>query len=227
MIKATRVLLTVFVMAFMATAASADLIISEITDGPLPGGHPTFTEITNTGNSPVDLSQYSFGNFNNGGTTLGGGASTVLSGTLDPCDSYVILWAASDDTVFAQTYGFSADFYMGGKFINGDDVQVLFLGPATGDGSDATIVDIVGEIGVDGTGEAWEHLDTWGSRNADICASNSTWTASEWTIQPPDSDDGMTAEQFAAVTSPGTHTVNCCTVAVEEKPWSAIKHLYQ
>jgi hypothetical protein len=220
-------LLTLLAVGIMATSASADLIISEITDGPLSGGNPTFTEITNTGDSPVDLSNYSFGNFNNGGTTLGGGAASVLSGILEPCDSYVILWAADTDTVFSYVYGFNADFYMGGKYINGDDVQVLFLGAATGDGTDATIVDIVGVIGVDGTGQPWEHLDTWGYRNADICNANTTWTASEWTIQPPNSGDGMTAEEWAAVTTPGYHDVNCCTVGVEEQQWGTVKKLYR
>jgi hypothetical protein len=142
----------------------------------------------------------------------------------------VIQWGAQDaaeDTLFQDMYGFQADFFMGGKYINGDDVQILFLGAATGDGTDATIVDIVGEIGVDGTGEAWEYLDTWGTRNADVCDANTTWTASEWTIAAPNSADGMTAEEFAAVTSPGYHDASCCTVGVEEKTWGGIKGLYR
>lgn len=72
----------------MATAqANAVLIISEVVDATLPGGLPKYVELTNTGMSTIDLSSYSIGNYNNGGTDLGGGASTVLSGMLAPGDS--------------------------------------------------------------------------------------------------------------------------------------------
>ena len=66
--------------------AYGGLIISEVVDGTLPSGLPKFVELTNTGTSAIDLSQYSIGNFSNGGTTLGGGAATVLAGTLAPGD---------------------------------------------------------------------------------------------------------------------------------------------
>ena len=48
----------------------ANLIISEIVDAPLPGGLPKFVELTNTGNTSIDLSGFSIGNQNNAATEM-------------------------------------------------------------------------------------------------------------------------------------------------------------
>ena len=69
--------------------SSADVLITEVVDGTLPGGLPKWAEITNTGSSDADLSAYSIGNINNGGTNLGGGAALVLTGTLAAGQSIV------------------------------------------------------------------------------------------------------------------------------------------
>ena len=85
------------------------LIISEVVDATLPGGLPKFVELTNTGATTIDLSGYSIGNYSNGGLTLGGTSSTVLSGMLAPCESYVISYENSDAPgvgLFFDTYGF-------------------------------------------------------------------------------------------------------------------------
>ncbi len=204
----TQLLIAGLAAVGMTGSASANLIISEILDGDLPGGLPKFVELTNTGGSSVDLSAYSIGNFNNGGTTLGGGASTVLSGTLAAGDSYVISYENSDGPgvgFFFDTYGFDADNFDLGSFINGDDVVALFLGAATGDGSDATLVDIVGVIGVNGDGEPWDYTDSYGYRNSTVTTGNATFTASEWTFAGTAALDGADAAGHVAVTTPGTH----------------------
>ena len=153
-----KFLLGLGLVAVTTVPAQADLIISEVVDATLPGGLPKFVELTNTGATAIDLSNYSIGNYNNGGTTLGGGASTVLSGMLGSCESYVISYENGDSPgvgSFFDLFGFDPDNFDLGSFINGDDVIALFLGAATGDGSDATLVDVYGVIGVDGSGEAW------------------------------------------------------------------------
>ncbi|MEM9019982.1 MAG: lamin tail domain-containing protein [Planctomycetota bacterium] len=188
--------------------AHANLIISEVVDGTLSGGLPKYVELTNTGSTSIDLSLYSIGNYNNGGTTLGG-PSTVLSGTLAAGDSYVISYENSDsagDGTFFDVYGFDPDNIDLGAFINGDDVVALFLGPATGDGSDATLVDIVGVIGTDGTGEPWEYDDSYAFRNFNVTSPNSTFTASEWTFAGANALIGEDAAGHVAVTDPGTHS---------------------
>ena len=201
--------------------AQADVIISEVVDATLPGGLPKYVELTNTGSSSVNLADYSIGNFNNGGTTLGGGASTVLSGNLAPGDSYVISYENGDSAgvgTFFTTYGFDPDNFDLGSFVNGDDVIVLFLGAATGDGSDATIVDIYGVIGTDGTGEPWEYTDSYAFRNADVVTASATFSAAEWTIAGPDAletgDDVTELALIVSDTTPGTHTFNAAAAPV-------------
>ena len=82
--------------ALSPTAFAQDLVISEVIDGALFGGLPKAVELTNHTAGTIDLSGYSIGNFNNGGTMLGGGQSTVLSGMLGPGESYVISYESGD-----------------------------------------------------------------------------------------------------------------------------------
>ena len=63
----------------------------------------------------------------------------------------------------------------------GDDALALFLGAATGDGSDATRVDVYGVIGVDVTGEIWEHTDGYSFRSAGATAS-AAFDPTQWVL---------------------------------------------
>lgn len=222
-----KFLLGLGLVAVTTLPAQADLIISEVVDATLPGGLPKFVELTNTGATAVDLSNYSIGNYNNGGTTLGGGASTVLSGMLGPCESYVISYENGDSPgvgLFFDTYGFDPDNFDLGSFINGDDVVALFLGAATGDGSDATLVDVYGVIGVDGTGEAWEYTDGYAARL--VNTANPTFNAAEWTIGGANSletgDDATEADLIRALTDPGLYGP-CSPVSDETSSFGGLK----
>ncbi|GAB4544271.1 MAG: hypothetical protein Tsb0013_01270 [Phycisphaerales bacterium] len=194
--------------------AGGGLIISEVVDGTLPGGLPKWVELTNTGTSSIDLSNYSFGNFNNGGTTLGGGAASVLTGTLAPGASFVLAYEAEPVapaiSSFEDVYGFTPDFYMGGAFTNGDDAYALYFGAATGDGSDATIQDVYGVIGIDGTGEAWDYTDSYSYSEKSRFAPNAgAWNATNWFVAGAnaleDVDDIAEEANLLAFTTPGTH----------------------
>ena len=209
-------------LAVTASPANADVIISEIVDATLPGGLPKYVELTNTGASAVDLSNYSIGNYSNGALTLGGGASTQLSGTLGPCESYVISYETGDSPgvgLFFDTYGFDPDNFDLGAFFNGDDVIALFLGVATGDGSDATLVDIYGEIGVDGTGQVWEYTDSYAQRL--VNTANPLFDASEWNIpgpnalEDPNGDDTVELQLILGLTNPGVYEP-CSPVSIDE-----------
>ena len=105
---------------------SADVAFTEIADGVLVGGQPKFVEITNLGPFDVpDLSLFSIGNFNNGGTTLGGGASTVLNAVPLPSGaSYVFAYESGANTAcdpmglvscFEYVYGAPPDQFAGGR----------------------------------------------------------------------------------------------------------------
>lgn len=199
----------------IGASANAALMITEVVDATLPGGQPKFVEIKNVGSATVDLSTHSFGNFSNGSTNLGGGSASVLAGSLAPAGVYVISYEVVPESpavsVFEDTYGFAPDFFMGGGFTNGDDAYALYLGAATGDGTDATLVDTYGVIGVDGTGEVWEYTDGYSFRNPDIMSPNTTFTASEWTFGGANSletgDDVEELELILELTNPGTHNM--------------------
>ncbi|MEM9659486.1 MAG: hypothetical protein AAF961_14095 [Planctomycetota bacterium] len=217
-----------FVIAYVVSAAlssqtHAELMITEVVDGTLPGGQPKWVEIKNSGASSVDLSAYSFGNFSNGGTSLGGGAAAPLTGSLDPLGIYIISYEATPSppepgepaniSVFEDVYGFAPDFFMGGGFVNGNDTLALFLGAATGDGSDADIVDLYGRIGEDGAGTEWEYTDSYAYRLPTVLGPASTFAADEWFIAGPDAledpngDDQLERESLLSVTTPGTHNM--------------------
>ncbi|MHC4317684.1 MAG: lamin tail domain-containing protein [Planctomycetota bacterium] len=190
-------------------------------DATLPYGLPKWVELTNCGYTTLDMSEYSIGNYNNGSTNLGGGASSVLAGLLDPGDSYIVAYEYPPDpppSVFEDTYGFVPDFFIG-PFFNGDDVIALFLGPATGDGSDATLLDVYGVIGVDGSGEVWEYTDGYSYRYGGA-SQTATFDPSEWffggknSLEDPGGDDAVELELILTFTDPGTHI--CAAMVINE-----------
>lgn len=206
---------TAALAASTVTVAQADLIISEIVDATLPGGLPKYVEITNTGSTPVDLSNFSLANFSNGSSTSGFG-STALSGTLAAGDSYVASYEGGDSAgtgQFFDTYGFDPDDFSFGSFFNGDDVLILFDDtgyPGGGAAVDlADIVDVFGVLGTDGTGEPWEYTDGYAFRNPDVLSGSSTFSLSEWTFSGPNGletgDDVTELALILAETTPGAH----------------------
>ncbi|MEO2031838.1 MAG: lamin tail domain-containing protein [Planctomycetaceae bacterium] len=207
-----------------ATASGGPLIISEIVDSTLPGGLPKFVELTNTGSASIDLSLFSIGNFNNGNLELGGGVSTILSGTIAAGDSYVISYENGDSPgngTFFDTYLFDPDFFGPGAVINGDDAVALFAGLAVTDGFGnltGTVVDVYGIRGVDGTSEIWEYTDSYAVRNPGVMTGTSTFNAAEWTFGGTDfletGDDPTELALILANTTPGTHRL--ATTAVPE-----------
>ena len=213
--KIQHILLSAAGLALTASTTSADLLITEIVDAPLPGGMPKWVELTNTDASgSIDLTLYSFGNFNNGGTNLGGGAATVLAGGLGAGSSYNIAYEADNGpgaSMFFSVYGIEPDFYMGGGYVNGDDVLALFLGAATGDGTNATTIDIYGDLGIDGSGTAWEYTDSYAYRCGNT-ANGGVFATTDWTIPGANTleagcsgDDICEEANVVAQTTPGCH----------------------
>lgn len=185
-----------------ASLAQGQLIISEIVDGTLAGGNPKFVEITNT--SGTDFT------FGAGGVIVQSNASTDLNIDVDlngvtifAGQSFVIASSANDGVaVFESTYGFSADLYTTAFFGNGDDRYILSDGVG--------LVDIFGQIDVDGTGEAWEYTDSFAFRNADILSGNGgSFELMEWTLGGVDALEGADTagnlKLILANTTPGTH----------------------
>lgn len=163
------------------------LIISEVTD---PGDVPNakYIELYNTSDSPIDLSGWEIRRYANDNTTS---SDVSLSGTINPFQTFVVAYNAT----FVTEFGFTPDMTNGYISGNGDDTYELFDG--------TQVIDIYGEVGVDGTGEDWEYTNSKAVRNSNITSPNTTWTASEWTITAADVADCTPGEHNGNVSWKG------------------------
>jgi hypothetical protein len=182
--------------------ANADMLVSEVVDGDLPGGNPKFVELTNTGDSDVtfgvdDFVQIYFNGGTEPNTTVALDGITIVAG-----DSFVIASTANGGVEqFQAAYGFDADLYSDGFFGNGDDAYTLE--------DVGGVVDTYGVVGVDGTGEVWEYRDSYAFRNFPITMPNDVFADTEWTFGGVGALDAATDEERIALlqefTTPGSH----------------------
>ena len=166
-----------------------DLLITGVIDGPLSGGLPKAIEVYAL-NDIGDLSVYGLGSANNGGGTDGEEftfpAVSVSSGQF--------IYVASASTGFEAFFGFTPDYTSSMANINGDDAIELF--------ANGTVVDILGEIEVDGTGQPWEHTDGWAYRVDQTGPDGATFALANWTFSEPNALDGETTNASAATPFP-------------------------
>lgn len=160
-----------------------DLIISGVIDGPLTGGVPKAVEFYVL-NDIADLSLYGFGSANNGGGS--DGQEYTFTG-LASAGEYIYI--ASDTAGFNSFFGFNPNDTASAANINGDDAIELFF--------NGSVVDVFGEIDVDGTGQPWEYLDGWTYRVSGTSPSN-TFNVAEWTFSSPNALDGEASNSTAA-----------------------------
>ena len=211
-------LITLFAIMLMASTAFGQLVITGIFDGPLDGGTPKGVELCATADIP-DLSIYGLGSANNGGGTDG------VEWTF-PADSAVqgqFIYVTSEAPMFEAFFGFAPDYYETGYAlsVNGDDAVELFL---TVD-EVTTVVDLFGDINTDGTGEPWEHLDSWAYRVSNT-PDSPTFTLENWTFGGPNVWDGELTNDTAASPMPiGTYTFDP-QVPVTESSWSGVKSMF-
>ncbi|VGO13251.1 Trifunctional nucleotide phosphoesterase protein YfkN [Pontiella desulfatans] len=207
-------------VAMTGAVCGQSLIISEIVDATESGGLPKFVELTNVGETPVNLSSFGIANFNNGATSSSYASYTLPDVDLAAGDSYVLSYESGDvpgTNTFLDVYGFEPDNYDQSSFFNGDDVIILFNTNGYPGGNAAVvqddIVDVFGVLGTDGSGEPWEYMDSYAYRNSAITAPNSTFTLSEWTFGGANILDGVGAAGIAAATDPGAHLFEAATAS--------------
>ena len=135
----------------LTRAASAELVITGVFDGPLTGGIPKAVEVYVVSNV-ADLSIYGIGAANNGGGTDGEEFTFPAGGAT----AGTYLYIATESPQFEAFFGFAPNYTSGAASINGDDAIELF--------ENGAVVDVFGEIDVDGSGTAWEYLDGWAYR---------------------------------------------------------------
>jgi hypothetical protein len=175
-------------------AQSSDLVITGVIDGPLSGGVPKAIELYALTNIS-DLSIYGLESANNGNPASG----PEFTFPADTASAGEFLYVASESTGFTDFFDFAPDYTGGVASINGDDAIALY--------QNGTIVDVFGEIGVDGTGQPWEHLDGWAYRVDGTGPDGNTFGLSNWTFSGPNALDGETSNNTAATPFPiGTYS---------------------
>ncbi len=173
--------------------AASDIIITGLYDGPLSGGTPKGVELYVLNNIP-DLSQYGLGSANNGGGS--DGQEFTFPAVSATAGSFI--YVTTDSAQFNAFFGFDADYTDGSMAINGDDAVELF--------SNGTVIDVFGDINMDGSGEPWEYLDSWAYRVDGTGPDDSTFVLANWTFGGPNVLDGDTLNSTAATPVPiGTY----------------------
>lgn len=145
------------------------LVISGAFDGPLPGGQPKGAELYVI-DDIADLSAYGISSANNGGGTTAPNPEFVFPAISVNAGDYIYI--TSDSAAFVAFFGFSADFESNAMLINGDDAVELF--------KDSVVIDVFGDVNVDGTGQTWEYLDGWAYRMSGAYANGGTFVDSLW-----------------------------------------------
>ncbi len=202
-------------LALPLGASASDLILTGVIDGPLLGGLPKAIEVKVCADIS-DMSIYGLGSANNGGGTDGEEftfpAVPALAGTY--------IYVTTDDVGFSTFFGFSADYVDGAApNINGDDAVELFM--------NGVVVDVFGDINVDGTGQPWEHLDGWVYRLNETGPDGSTFVLGNWLYSGINVLDGELTNDTAAVPFPLGTFVCPGTIAVEGETWGTIKSIYR
>ena len=198
-----RNLLFIFSLFSISLFGQGDLIITAAFDGPRTGGVPKGVEIYAKADI-ADLSEYGIGSANNGQGTDGEEytfpSMMVTAGTF--------LYVSSDSMGFIDFFGFETDFNAGAAMgINGDDAIELFHNGA--------VIDIFGDIDVDGNGTPWEYLDGWAYRVNGTGGDGSNFVLANWSFSGVDALDGESTNATAATPVPiGTYTSSPNTMLV-------------
>lgn len=171
-------------------AATDSLIISGVMDATLPGGLPKVIEFYAL-EDISDLSAYGFGSANNGGGS--DGEEYTFPAVSLTAGSYIHV--ATDSANFFNFMGFYPDYVVGNAAnINGDDAIELFYNGA--------VIDVFGDINVDGTGQPWEYLDGWAYRKDNATPNGGNFVLGEWDFSGPNALDGESNNTSAATPFP-------------------------
>ena len=167
------------------TVAAQELIITGVVDGPLSGGIPKAVEVYVVSNV-TDLSAFGVGGANNGG----GSDGQEFTFPAVSANAGEFIYVASEAVAFNTFFGFAPDYTSSAASINGDDAIELFKG--------GLVIDVFGDINVDGSGEPWEYLDGWAYRASGSGPDGSTFVLANWIFSGPNALDGETSNASAA-----------------------------
>ncbi len=182
------------VLATLAGTTSAEVIITGILDGTLPGGDPKVIELYIDGT--VDFAGYNLLRSSNGNPF---GSASDLSGLGIITDSFVYLTTTSDLVDFVAIFGNSGDF-----------ANVFEIGNVTGNGDDGFQIANASAVVID---QVWQedtsdaYLDSYLYRMDGTGPDGATWTPGNWFIPGNNTLDGMNESEIAAAVPFGTYLV--------------------
>ncbi|NJN50170.1 MAG: T9SS type A sorting domain-containing protein, partial [Polaribacter sp.] len=122
----------------------------------------------------------------------GGGSSAGNIGFTFPAGSATagsFIYVASESTGFNDFFGFAPNYTTGQLNVNGDDSIELY--------ENGQIIDVFGNVNVDGTGEPWEYTDGWAYRKSVTGPESTTFTVANWTYSGIDALDGFATNAAA------------------------------
>lgn len=115
-----------------------------------------------------DLSKYSIGVANNGGGT-DGIEIPLPAGALNKGDNFFI---THSETRFSDFFGVESDFSHPSIHITGNDAIELF--------ENGNVIDVFGELEVNGTGTSWEYTNGWAKRYSDTGPDGNEFDINNW-----------------------------------------------
>lgn len=173
--------------ASLDVTPSDSILIVGVLDGPLPGGLPKLVELYVLYDIP-DLSIYGIGSASNGGGT-DGVEFPFPAGSSATAGQFIRI--SGDSTNMFNFLGVYPQYTEGtASNNNGDDAIELF--------KNGQVIDVFGQIDVDGTGTPWEYLDGWAYRNSGSLPNGGNFDVSEWSFSGIDVFDGTTTNAQAS-----------------------------
>ncbi|MFT7624910.1 MAG: hypothetical protein ACI9WU_004101 [Myxococcota bacterium] len=177
-------------------AGCTGLILVGVVDGPLTGGLPKAVELYAC-EDIADLSGWSLQLASNG-NPLG----NAFDFPADPAQAGQFIRVSKEAVQFEEFFGGPPNYISGIASSNGND--------AFGLSKDGVLVDVFGEIGVDGDGEVWDHEDGWAYRQ-DFASANATWDPGAWSFSGTNALDGETVNDTETLVPAGTWTEVGCS----------------
>jgi hypothetical protein len=145
------------------------LLLSEVCDF-ADDSDVKFVEIHNPSASPVTLTGWVVKRYSNGSTLA---AEYPLPDEDLPSGGYFVIANNAPDA-FTAAFARDANAYSPVINGNGNDAYELVNG--------SSIVDVYGEVGVNGDGTSWFYEDSVALRSPGVSTGRASWDASEWTI---------------------------------------------
>jgi len=156
------------------------MVLTGVFDGPLTGGTPKGIELF-VYRDISDLSLFGFGSATNGGGS--DGIEFNFPQQVVPANTY--LYLTSDSATFHDFFGFAPNFEDGSAGVNGDDAVELFCKQG-----EPKVIDVFGNISVDGTGTDWEYTDGWAYRKDLTRADGSNFMMANWNFSGTNALEG-------------------------------------